>query len=369
MTGLAMEGRRQVGRLEGGMLTRDPAVTSEGSWPSEPFVEPTGSLLRGYERYRTADPERAEKVIASFLSPHRLTVHAGDGRFAAVGNVAEAGAISLCLMSYGQEVAVDRPAQDDPYLAVLIPIRGRLLVRVKNTDFVATPRDCAATLSQGDGVRLLWSADSWVLTLRADATALRAALLGLSPRADRAALKFDSAKLVGAQRQALLGVAATLMHAFNSCRTDGGLPRLLARRLSEHALSTMLVTIGHSHTAELFYPSGPASSRSVRAVLDLIHDEERAEYTVSDLAAKLGVTTRALELAFRKELDTTPNAYLLRARLERAHEELCRGDARDGTTVTDIAMKWGFAHTGRFAKRYRQVFGVAPSTQLHSPAC
>jgi len=350
-------------------LAGDPQVASAASWPLEPFGEPAGTLLRGYERYRTVNPDQAEEAIASFLSPHRLTVHGGGGGFAAVGNVAEAGAISLCQMSYGQEVTVDRPAQDDPYVAVLIPICGRLLVRLKNTEFVATPHDCVAALSQGDRVRLLWSKDSRVLTLRADATALQTALLGLSPRADSSALKLDSVKLVGSQRQALLGIAATLMHAFNSCGSDGELPRPLVRRLSEQALSTMLLTISHNHTAELFHPCEPAVSRGVQAVMDLVHSEDRAELTVSDLASKLGVTIRALELAFRKEIDTTPNAYLLRARLERAHQELRCGDVRDGTTVTDVAMKWGFAHTGRFAKRYRQAFGITPSAQLHSSAC
>jgi AraC-like DNA-binding protein len=347
----------------------DPQVASEVPSQAEPFGEPADMLLRGYVRYRTVDPEMAEEAIAGFLSPHRLTVHDHGGRFAAVGNVAEAGAISLCLMTYGQEVAVDRPAQDDPYVAVLIPICGRLLVRVRNTEFVATPRDCVAALSQGDGVHLLWSKDSRVLTLRADATALQTALLGLTPRADNGSLKLDSAKLAGSQRQALIGAAATLMHAFNNYRSGDALPRLLLRRLSEQALSTMLLTISHNHTAELFGPCEPAASRSVRAVIDLVHSEDRAEFVVSDLASKLGVTIRALELAFRKELDTTPNAYLLRTRLERAHEELRRGEARDGTTVTDVAMKWGFAHTGRFAKRYRQAFGISPSAQLRSPAC
>ena len=190
-------------------LAGDPQVASGASWPLEPFGEPAGTLLRGYERYRTVNPDQAEEAISNFLSPHRLTVHGGGGRFAAVGNVAEAGAISLCQMSYGQEVTVDRPAQDDPYVAVLIPICGRLLVRLKNTEFVATPYDCVAALSQRESVRLLWSKDSRVLTLRADTTALQTALLGLSPRADSSALRLDSVKLVGSQRQALLGIAAT----------------------------------------------------------------------------------------------------------------------------------------------------------------
>ncbi|MGE0214794.1 AraC family transcriptional regulator [Mycolicibacterium sp.] len=343
------------------------AVDDRPATHVELFGEPAARLLCGYERYRTVDPDRAEKAIAGFLSPHRLTVHDEGGHFAAMGRVAEAGPVSLCLMSYGQEVAVDRPAQDDPYVAVLIPLRGQLLVRVDGTEFVATPRDHLAAVAQGDRVHLRWSKDSCVLTLRADRTALQTALLGLSPRAETAALKVDSAKLAGAQRQALIGAAATLMQAFDTCRPDQGLPRRLARRLSEHALSTMLLTISHNHTPAVYSPCEPVTSRNLRTVIDLVHGEDRAELTVGDLAAALGITTRALELAFRRELNTTPNAYLLRTRLDRAHEELQRADARDGTTVTAVAVKWGFANAGRFAKRYRQVFGVAPSEQLRTP--
>src|SRR5258708_40172577 len=97
----------------------------------------------------------------------------------------------------------------------------------------------------------------------------------------------------------------------------------------------MLRTNSDNHTADLFHPCEPAVSRGVRAVMDLVHSEDRAEFTVSDLACELGVTIRALELAFGKEVDTTPNAYLLRTRLKPAPEDLLRGLVRDGATVTD----------------------------------
>ncbi|WP_167458959.1 MULTISPECIES: helix-turn-helix domain-containing protein [Streptomyces] len=49
----------------------------------------------------------------------------------------------------------------------------------------------------------------------------------------------------------------------------------------------------------------------------------------------------------------------------RAHEELARADARC-TTVSAIAGKWGFAHHGRFARAYRELFGESPAQTLRS---
>ena len=92
--------------------------------------------------------------------------------------------------------------------------------------------------------------------------------------------------------------------------------------------------------------------------------EDEAQFTVGDLAARLGVGIRAVESAFRRDLDTTSTAYLMRTRLERAHEELRRADPQGGTTGHRRRHKWGFAHVGRFASRYRQAFGMSPSARL-----
>ncbi|KMO83801.1 AraC family transcriptional regulator [Mycolicibacterium chlorophenolicum] len=324
------------------------------------------TLPRGYERYRTADPIAAQVAATNFLSAHRLTVRGEPRRFAAVGSIAEAGPVSMCVMSYGEEVAVDRPIQDDPYVAVLIPICGRFLVRLKNTEFVMTPQDSIAAICPRDRLHLRWGKGSRVLALRADTTALQAALKDLSPHAGDSPLQLDSACLAGSQRKALIGIAATLTHVFNSYRPDQRIPRPIIRRLSDHALSTMLLTISHNHHSEMFDPRQVTASRTVRAVIDLVDSEREAQFTVSEFASRLGVSIRAIESAFRRELGTTPTAYLTRTRLERAREELRRGDPRDGITVTDVATKWGFTHVGRFAKRYRQAFGVTPSAQLRN---
>ena len=46
-------------------------------------------------------------------------------------------------------------------------------------------------------------------------------------------------------------------------------------------------------------------------------------------------------------------------RLDRVRKELT-GDAVPAS-VTEVAVRWGFTHTSRFAADYRRRFGVAPS--------
>jgi AraC-like DNA-binding protein len=54
--------------------------------------------------------------------------------------------------------------------------------------------------------------------------------------------------------------------------------------------------------------------------------------------------------------------FLRDARLRRAHQDLIA--ARPDTTVTDVAMRWGFTHFGRFAEIYRNRFGCTPREAL-----
>ena len=84
---------------------------------------------------------------------------------------------------------------------------------------------------------------------------------------------------------------------------------------------------------------------------------------LNDLAAAVHLTPRAVQYLFRRQLDTTPTEYMRRVRLHRAHQELLAGD-RSSATVTEIAQRWGFADTGRFAVLYRQKYGQSPHATL-----
>jgi transcriptional regulator GlxA family with amidase domain len=86
---------------------------------------------------------------------------------------------------------------------------------------------------------------------------------------------------------------------------------------------------------------------------------------VAEIARAASVTPRAVQLAFRRHLDTTPTAYLRRVRLEQAHRQLRDATPGDGITVAEVAARWGFTPS-RFTERYRAAYGVLPSHTLRT---
>ena len=149
-------------------------------------------------------------------------------------------------------------------------------------------------------------------------------------------------------------------------RTPGPLPPVVARGFEEQILFTVLFSVEHNYRARLLGERVRPGRRTVREAVDLVSAEEEATWTIPELARALGVTVRALELGFRKDLGKTPREFVREQRLLRAHDELLRANPGDGTTVTAVASRWGFWHVGRFATSYLERFGVRPAATLRS---
>jgi len=80
---------------------------------------------------------------------------------------------------------------------------------------------------------------------------------------------------------------------------------------------------------------------------------------LGELADALQTTLRTLELGFQEVFGTAPSSYHTALRMNGARREL--RVARRGTTVSSIAMRWGFTHLGRFSVAYRRMFSESPS--------
>lgn len=101
----------------------------------------------------------------------------------------------------------------------------------------------------------------------------------------------------------------------------------------------------------------------LRRAMEFIDANATNDIALTDIAEAVHATPRAVQYMFRNHLDTTPLQYLRRLRLHYAHQQLLAAD-RNSDTVTEIAARWGFAHTGRFAVLYRQTYGQSPHTTL-----
>jgi AraC-like DNA-binding protein len=134
-----------------------------------------------------------------------------------------------------------------------------------------------------------------------------------------------------------------------------------AQHLAAGVLAAFPTTASTDPTATDRNDARPATLRRALAYID---DHAGEPVTVADIAAAAHVTVRALQYAFRRHLDTTPLAHLRRVRLAHAHDDLRAADPLDGTTVTDVAARWGFFHAGRFAGLYRSAYGHPPHRTL-----
>ncbi|MFI5834231.1 helix-turn-helix transcriptional regulator [Micromonospora sp. NPDC051300] len=103
-----------------------------------------------------------------------------------------------------------------------------------------------------------------------------------------------------------------------------------------------------------------AHPRALRRAVTFIEENADRDITLADTAAEARTTIRAVRLAFRQHLDTTPTAYLRWVRLERADLELRRADPADGLAVAEIARRWGWADPKRFAAARQRRFGSPP---------
>ncbi|MGW2619550.1 helix-turn-helix transcriptional regulator [Streptomyces sp. NPDC001500] len=139
---------------------------------------------------------------------------------------------------------------------------------------------------------------------------------------------------------------------------------LVVSTAAQHLAATVLSTFPNTALTD---PT-PADRRdahpdALRRALAYIDDHADQPITVADIAAAAHVTVRALQYAFRRHLDTTPLARLRQVRLSHAHREL-QAAGHAGTTVTEVAARWGFFHPGRFAALYREVYRRTPRQTL-----
>ena len=133
-----------------------------------------------------------------------------------------------------------------------------------------------------------------------------------------------------------------------------------SRLLAAVTLSTFPTTVV---TRESRFDRTDSKPVLLRRAMDYVDRNVDNDIALADIAQAIHVTPRAVQYMFRKHLDTTPLQYLRRVRLHRARQDLIAAD-RMHDTVTAIAARWGFMHSGRFAVLYRETYGESPHTTL-----
>jgi AraC-like DNA-binding protein len=137
---------------------------------------------------------------------------------------------------------------------------------------------------------------------------------------------------------------------------------LIRSAVVDAVCSVLLQTFPNTASSTAAHGSKRPGAAVQRAV-EFIDEHLTDPIHPSDLAHAAGMSLRGLHAAFRRELATTPMAYVRTERLTAARRQL---QGLDPATVdlSAIARQWGFTSAGRFCTRYAQIHHETPADTL-----
>jgi AraC-like DNA-binding protein len=324
-----------------------------------------GHPLAGCRRFTTGDPDEAVEKATKLLSPHQLTVHGDRGDFWARASRAELSGTSLYYQDCPTAVTFHCSSQST-YVAVLLPMSDGMTIRYHRGDVIEVPSGSLAVVPTECPVDISFRRGFSLLSVTANTETLMSGLRRVAPDVAAEQLPFDAiCGSAGGSSEMFSGLVKFAAALVDNYRSPDSMPYRVIDTLRDQIVSTFLLGLPHSQSGPLLCRTKPLiASRIVRRSLEVMASDSGLQRSITEIAAQLCVSMRALEMAFRKEFDCTPRQYLQNLRLQRAHEALSQARFGDGTTVTDVATQCGFSHPGRFAALYRQMYGVHPSVKL-----
>lgn len=309
---------------------------------------------------RSRSAEDASERMGRVFSPHRLEVRGQHSRLDVRHNQLRLHDLSLNVLSYGTEVLIDPGERGDFYL-IQLPLRGAARLVCGGEEAEVDP-GTLSILQPCVPSRMLWNGSCQMLLLQVSRDALQRRLAGsdatAAPRFALTRSRRDPD--VAAWWRAVLDLTGNL---------DRHGDRWLRHPAAYAAMEEFLLC---GFEAMLYEPLAAADSlrgdrHCLRRAKEFIHAHPDRRLRLAEIADHACVSGRTLEAIFCRQGNPPPLAYARQVRLEAVHRVLV--DARRaGCTldVTEVALKHGFVHLGRFATQYRRQFGCTPSHTLHA---
>lgn len=321
---------------------------------------PAGTAGRGgrgpaplrYEHFRTSDSEAAHQFFAGAYTPGWRLGGLARGSVVTHRRCEVAGVTIDDVLIQGRTSAQIAPADS---VVVIQPRAGSLTVRGGGPPTM----DCPILVAHGMSCVLQVSGARFdVVNFGADVLHKVAADLQAPPSQQ---IRFLSGR--PRSRAAIRAWHRALDYAKGALASADTAQQPLIVATLPPLLAGALLECYPSNVTDHGQAGNPALPEVLKDAVSFIHCHASDDIGVNDVAAAVHLTPRAVQYLFRRQLDTTPTEYIRRVRLHRAHQDLVAG-SRSSTTVTEIAQRWGFAHTGRFAVVYRHTYGQSPHTTL-----
>jgi AraC-like DNA-binding protein len=293
-----------------------------------------------------------------FTETRRLSVHRAAGLVSTRLRVIEGTDLEIgSVLSTGHRIEL----READRLTILLPRSGQLRVRVGAKEHGVTPQ---SPMAVGAGERATEAIAG--RSGRFAATTLQVPIGRMLALTEKAGLPRRC--IIGPDAVSLRGqIGDTVLQDMNRLADDIFLlPEVSLPPKVSAAISSMideqLVALMDGQSFPLQPRVLPAFHR-VRAAEEIMHAESDEPLSMIDLAERLGISLRSLQLAFAEVHDgKSPRQIYNQIRLQRARQRLLNASGPD--QVTTIALDTGFLHLSRFAQSYARTFGELPSETL-----
>ncbi|MBW0114191.1 AraC family transcriptional regulator, partial [Pseudonocardia abyssalis] len=262
------------------------------------------------------------------------------------------------------DARLDAPTLEDCYQINLSVRGGTSAYLYRQRKYVVTEAGVRAVIfTPADAVRLEWPASTGQFAVKMSALALHDHLSNLLGAPVPRPVDFHPEVDLRAPAGARLA-SAIAYYAGEIDRFGGRMSPILESQFENLVIASFLLSSRHRYSQELAGgDSRSARPAAVQRALDFIHENIAEPIGLADIASAAGVSARSLQIAFSRNLTSTPMAVLRDLRLTRVHEELSSNDP-ESATVSSIATRWGFLHQGRFGQQYRARYGCRPVDTL-----
>lgn len=316
--------------------------------------------LSAHQLFHSTDLEEARDRVAAVFCPHRLDTIGRGASLDARHHRLSGGRLSLNYIEYGAKTLIS-PGELGQFYLLQIPLAGGAAI-VNGADRYYSSPDAGAILNPQVPTTMIWEEGTRQVLVQIDRKAMQDHLSAhLGARADRPLSFRGALDLTRGAGAALRQLLLFLVSEADAGRAPIG-EGLMGRAVESAVMSGLLATKGHDYAAHLDRRQAAPRPRHLRLAETYIEAHLAEPLSVEHVASVVGISVRGLQLAFRHHHGTTPLAFWRDLRLARAHAELVAGSG----SVTEVALRWGFTHFGRFAETYRARFGLSPRDTLRA---
>ena len=319
--------------------------------------------LDKYPLFHSGDEvDEVRHKVGNIFVPHNLNVLGQEMHLCADMNHLQLENTSVNTLGYCASVNIT----SDPFekfLLIMLPMTGVMDATVEE-GVVNANKGTAALINTSDPLSMEWGENCKQLIIRIDKELIHRTCETLLGHPIKKDVKFSSTLNMSSgfeMYQSIIHLLASNPFVSESAKNFP----IITKQLEQLLVSSLLLNQQNQYSQELHQPEKIITPQYIRRAEEYMRENAAEAITLQDVADNAGISLKTLHNGFQKYRKNSPKNFLKNLRLDLVHKDLTAAKlSNSNTTVTEVALRWGFMHLSHFSESYYAKFGEYPSKTL-----